>query len=195
MSNPGEPVFFPVTHRRLAIAASALALWTGGLLSSTALAQTAAPADDGAPEYFIDEHISPETQREVPTWDESAPALSPPPAAQAGNVQRSVAVLRWLDKMTARVRTIEVPVNETTTIQTLEFIVRACLERPPEEPPESAAFLDIWERKPGEPVTEVFRGWMFASSPAVSAMEHAVYDLWVLSCKDGGGEPEPAEAE
>lgn len=140
-----------------------------------------------APEIFFDEPILEETQREVPTWDEDRPpSLSLPPAVQAGNLQRDTAVLRWLDKSTARVRTIEVPVNQTTTINTLEFIVRACLERPPEEPPESAAFLDVWERKPGEPVAEVFRGWMFASSPAVSAMEHPIYDLWVLACKDGG---------
>ncbi|MGC2855832.1 DUF2155 domain-containing protein [Novispirillum sp. DQ9] len=149
---------------------------------------------DEPPEVIFEEPLLEETQREVPTWDEDRPpALTLPPAAEAGNLQRDTAVLRWLDKMTARVRTIEVRVNETTNINTLEFIVRACLERPPEEPPESAAFLDVWERKPGEPVSEVFRGWMFASSPAVSAMEHPVYDLWVLSCEDGGGEP-PAAA-
>lgn len=100
------------------------------------------------------------------------------------NLERDTAVLRWLDKATARVQTIEVSVNQTTRIETLEIIVRACRERPPEEPPESAAFLDVWEIKPGEAAAEVFRGWMFASSPAVSAMEHPVYDLWVLDCKD-----------
>jgi hypothetical protein len=152
-----------------------------------AFAQT--PAGPALPEVFVDETVLEETQREVPTWDEDRPAIAPVPPGQAGNQPRAIAVLRWLDKMTARVRTIEVPVNETTTIQTLEFIVRACLERPPEEPPESAAFLDVWDRKPGEPVSEVFRGWMFASSPAISAMEHPVYDLWVMACKDA-----PAEA-
>ncbi|MFA7431844.1 MAG: DUF2155 domain-containing protein [Rhodospirillaceae bacterium] len=147
------------------------------------------PGVEPSPDVFVDETVLEETQREVPTWDEDRPpVMTLPPAVQAGNLQRGTAVLRWLDKMTARVRTIEVPVNETTTIQTLEFIVRACLERPPEEPPESAAFLDVWERKPGEPVSEVFRGWMFASSPAVSAMEHPVYDLWVLACKDASGD-------
>ncbi len=177
----------------LSVAASALAL------AALAVPMSAAPAVaqtsvSPAPEVFIDETVLEETQREVPTWDEDRPAMSlPPPAVQAGNLQRGMAVLRWLDKATARVRTIEVAVNETTTINTLEFIVRACLERPPEEPPESAAFLDVWERKPGEPVSEVFRGWMFASSPAVSAMEHPVYDLWVLSCKDATAEAPPAE--
>jgi len=103
--------------------------------------------------------------------------------AQA-TIEREGAVLRWLDKVTGRVDTLQVPVNETVRVQTLEIIVRACLERPPEEPPESAAVVDVYEVKPGEPTAEVFRGWMFASSPALSAMEHPVYDLWVLDCRD-----------
>ncbi len=112
------------------------------------------------------------------------PALDGPAPLAAGSIEREVAVLRWLDKVTARVDTIAVPVNRSVRVQTLEIIVRACLERPPEEPPESAAFLDVSEVKPGEPTAEVFRGWMFASSPALSAMEHPVYDLWVLDCRD-----------
>lgn len=74
-------------------------------------------------------------------------------------------------------------VGESVRIGTLEILVRACRYRPPEEPPESAAFLDITETRPGAPAQEVFRGWMFASSPALSAMEHPIYDVWVLSCR------------
>ena len=64
----------------------------------------------------------------------------------------------------------------------LEITVRACDKRPPEEPPESAAYLEIVERKVNEEPKTVFSGWMFASSPAVSALEHPVYDIWVLDC-------------
>jgi hypothetical protein len=109
-----------------------------------------------------------------------------PLAAQAEGLQKGVAILRWLDKSTARVATVEVPVNQSVRIESLELIVRACVERPPVEPPESAAFLDIAEVRPGEPTAEVFRGWMFASSPALSAMEHPIYDVWVLDCIDQG---------
>jgi len=105
-------------------------------------------------------------------------------AAAEKTIDYNTAVLRWLDKSTARAETLSVPVGETLRIHTLEIIIRACVERPPEEPPESAAFLDVWEVKPGEPTQEVFRGWMFASSPALSAMEHPVYDLWVLDCRN-----------
>lgn len=104
-------------------------------------------------------------------------------------IERRIAVLRWLDKTAARVQTMEVEVNRTFQIQTLQIIVRACVERPPEDPPESAAFLDVWENKPGQPANEVFRGWMYASSPGLSAMEHPVYDVWVLDCKETAVQP------
>ena len=94
-----------------------------------------------------------------------------------------VAVLQGLDKVTAQVSTIEAPVGRTVRFGTLEIIARACDKRPPEEPPESAAFLDIWEVRRGEAATSLFRGWMFASSPALSAIEHPVYDVWMLDCR------------
>ncbi len=96
-----------------------------------------------------------------------------------------VAVLQGLDKVTARVSTIKAPIGSTVRFGTLEVIVRECDKRPPEEPPESAAFLDIWEAREGEAAVSLFRGWMFASSPALSALEHPVYDVWVLDCTGG----------
>jgi hypothetical protein len=116
-------------------------------------------------------------------------ALTETPAQAREAIARNTAVLRWLDKGSARVRTVEVPVNQTVTIQTLQVIVRACQQTPPEEPPESAAYVDVWEVKAGQPTEEVYRGWLFASSPALSALEHPVYDLWVLDCKDVGTGP------
>jgi hypothetical protein len=94
------------------------------------------------------------------------------------------AILQGLDKVTARVSTIEARLGDTAKFGALEIIVRACEKRPPEETPESAAFLDVWEVRPGEPAGSIFRGWMFASSPALSALEHPVYDVWVLDCQN-----------
>ncbi|MFP6736190.1 MAG: DUF2155 domain-containing protein [Rhodospirillales bacterium] len=106
----------------------------------------------------------------------------------------NVAVLQALDKVTARVSTFDAPVNATIRFGTLEIIARTCDKRPPEETPESTAFLDIWDARPGEPVVSVYRGWMFASSPALAAMEHPVYDVWVLDCKNSSstGPPPPS---
>lgn len=106
-----------------------------------------------------------------------------------------VAVLRALDKVTARVSTIKAPVGETVHFEALEIIARTCDKRPPEEPPEAAAFLEIRERRPhqGAP-SEVFTGWMFASSPALSAMDHPVYDIWVLDCERSADTAAPASS-
>lgn len=107
--------------------------------------------------------------------------------AAAGTARAgTVAVLQGLDKTTARISKFEAPVGGTVTFGTLVITVRACFKRPPEEPPESAAFLQIDEkRSDGTTVStkRVFSGWMFASSPAVSAMEDPIYDVNVLDCK------------
>ncbi len=104
------------------------------------------------------------------------------PLHQADAEPYAVAVLQTMDKVTARVSTLEAPVGRAIRFGTLEIIPRICDKRPPEETPESAAFLDIWEVRPGEPAMSLFRGWMFASSPALNALEHPVYDVWLLDC-------------
>lgn len=93
------------------------------------------------------------------------------------------AVLQGLDKITARISTFEVPVNQTAQFGSLEITIRRCHKTPPEEPPESAAFVEIVDDRPDSPAVVLFSGWMFASSPAVSALEHPVYDVWVIDCK------------
>jgi hypothetical protein len=104
------------------------------------------------------------------------------PATQAD--QYNMAVLQGLDKVTARVSTFNAPVGSAINFGSLEIVIRTCYKRPPEETPESAAFIDVWEMHPGEPAASIYRGWMFASSPALAAIEHPVYDVWVLDCKN-----------
>lgn len=93
------------------------------------------------------------------------------------------AILQGLDKTTARVSTIEAPLDRPVSFGTLQIVARACHKKPPTETPESAAFLEIVDIRPDSPAIPVFTGWMFASSPAVSAMEHPVYDVWVIDCR------------
>jgi hypothetical protein len=109
-------------------------------------------------------------------------ALGAGPAAsqEAG---RLGAILQGLDKTTARVSTIEAPLDRPVSFGTLQIVARACHKKPPTETPESAAFLEIVDIRPDSPAIPVFTGWMFASSPAVSAMEHPVYDVWVIDCR------------
>jgi len=103
-------------------------------------------------------------------------------AALAAPMQ--IVVLGGLDKVTAHVSTFEVPVGKTVTFGALQITARACDKHPPEETPESAAFLEVIEARPGETPHQLFTGWMFASSPALSAMDNPIYDLWVLDCKN-----------
>ena len=93
------------------------------------------------------------------------------------------AVLQGLDKITARVSTIDAPIGEDVRFGTLDITVRKCHKRPPTETPETTAYMEIRERRLGESAVELFAGWMFASSPAASSMEHPVYDVWVVDCK------------
>ncbi|MGE0745799.1 MAG: DUF2155 domain-containing protein [Rhodospirillales bacterium] len=104
-------------------------------------------------------------------------------AAPAAAQEQQVVVLQGLDKVTARISTLEVPIDQSVRFGTLEIRARACHKRPPDEPPETTAFLEIDEARPGEAPTRVFTGWMFASSPALSALEHPVYDVWVTDCR------------
>lgn len=107
--------------------------------------------------------------------------------------------LEALDKVTGRVSVIELPLDSPTQFGTLEIIVRACHRRPPEVPPDSASYLLVTERREvTETATTIFQGWIFASSPGLSALEHPVYDVIVLDCVGETGEsvtsviPEPA---
>ncbi len=107
-----------------------------------------------------------------------------------GPVEPRVAILRGLEKITARVREIEVPVGQPVRVGRLEVLVRYCESRPPEEEPETTAYIDIDDHKLDGSVERVFSGWMFASAPALNALEHPVYDVWVMNCK--ALEPEQA---
>ncbi|CCQ73705.1 DUF2155 domain-containing protein [Magnetospira sp. QH-2] len=104
--------------------------------------------------------------------------------ASVSATEMDTAVLQGLDKVTARISTIEAPIGQLVNFRNLEIIARHCDKRPPEETPESSAFMDIWEIREGEPTKGLFRGWMFASSPALNGMEHPVYDVWLLDCRN-----------
>jgi len=126
-----------------------------------------------------------------PAKTTAPPAQKAPHAATAAAPALSVAVLQGLDKTTARVSTVEAPIGNAVRFGTLVITARSCVKKPPEEPPDTAAFLEIDEARPqGEQATDVqhlFSGWMFAESPSLSTLEHPVYDVTVLDCKTETG--------
>jgi hypothetical protein len=114
-------------------------------------------------------------------------------AAFAAMVPEPIAILQGLDKISARTSKIEAPVGSTVHFGTLSIEVHDCEQSPPEDSPENAAFLQIYETPPGEDTKRLFSGWMFSSSPALSELEHPVYDVTLLACKAANA-PAPAPA-
>lgn len=114
-------------------------------------------------------------------------------AHTASAVDGDTVVLQGLDKVTARVWTFDAPIGREIRFGTLEIVPRFCDRAPPEEPPETAAFLEIYEARQGEERADLFMGWMFASSPGLNALEHPVYDVWVIDCKSAQDEIPPAD--
>lgn len=118
------------------------------------------------------------------------------PRGHAEEDAQVAAVLRGLDKITARITTFEAPIGREVAFGTLRILAFACRKRPPEEPPEVAVFLEISEHRVGDDLpTPLFTGWMFASSPALSALEHPVYDVWVIDCKTSSTDSETPPSE
>ncbi len=112
--------------------------------------------------------------------------------AGAAMTAEPIAVMQGLDKITARISRFEAPLGQTANFGTLSIVVRDCEKSAPEERPENAAFVEIYETRPGEEKRRLFSGWMFSSSPALSALEHPVYDLNLLECKaPPGSQPPP----
>jgi len=110
-------------------------------------------------------------------------------SAQAANITGSAIKLRALDKVTATTEDFMVEVGDTLEFGSLSIDAVHCETRPPEELPETFAFLKIRDaeldgngQETGEGET-VFSGWMFASRPAISALDHGVYDVWVIGCR------------
>lgn len=105
---------------------------------------------------------------------------------------KRVAELQGLDKVTARTQRFYAPVGQATRFGTLEIGVGDCLVNVPEAPPESVAYLTIVDHKPGQAEEKLFAGWMFASTPSLSALDHGVYDVRVLACTMAQGSAPPS---
>lgn len=152
------------------------------VFASLALAPIGAWAQ-AAPAPATGGDAAPPTE-DVPTEVEPiAPSGTAPTAEPAtGGVVTGV-ILQGLDKVSARTSSIEVPLDGSASFGTLTIRARQCITAPPDEKPETSAFLEIADTPPGQDAVPLFSGWMFASSPALSALEHPVYDVWVIACR------------
>lgn len=106
--------------------------------------------------------------------------------------------LRSLDKVTARTLTFDAQVGNTIKFGDIFIKIQSCRKPPPVEKNEAAAFLQIWQvDKTTKESRWIFSGWMYSSSPALSGMDHPVYDVWVMDClgKDPEAIPVPTDAK
>ena len=113
-----------------------------------------------------------------------------PVAAQ--RIENGTAVFAALDKVTARISRLEVPLGETREFGALKITARACFSRPPTEPPKTSTFAEVDELQLDGNLRRIFSGWMFAESPGLNAVEHPVFDVWLTECakpKSGGTRP------
>jgi hypothetical protein len=110
--------------------------------------------------------------------------LSGLPAA-ADKIKNPTAVFSGLDKITGRIVSFEVAVDETVQFGALQLTPRVCYSRPPTESPKTTGFLEVDEVTLDNKYRRIFTGWMFASSPGLHAIEHPIYDVWLVDCKGG----------
>ena len=105
--------------------------------------------------------------------------------AQADKIKNPVAVFAGLDKITGRIIAFEVAIDETVQFGSLQLTPRVCNSRPAYEAPRTDVFVEVEEVTFNNEYKRIFTGWMFAASPGLNAVEHAVYDLWLTDCKGG----------
>jgi len=107
--------------------------------------------------------------------------------AATGVVQPALA-----DKIKNPVAAFDVYIDETVQFGALQVTPRVCYTRPPTEPPQTDAFVEVDEITLARKVRRIFTGWMFAASPGLHAVDHAVYDVWLTDCKASSPVKPPA---
>lgn len=183
-----------------------------GFPAGVALAQEVPPSEDAEIEPITDAAPKPPAPKPEPATP-AKPAMPAKPAVQQAPVVTATAlpgdkktddepqpvynavVLQGLNKVTGHTSKLEGALGTVFHFGTLEITVKRCWKAPPEERPENAGLMEISELKPGEGPQKIFLGWMFSSSPGLSGLEHAVYDINMLSCEyrpELEKKPEPA---
>jgi len=117
-----------------------------------------------------------------------AVSLSAAPVGGSGlfaqeRITNNIAVFAALDKVSANILHLEIPIDSTAQFGALEITPRSCYTRPPTEPPHTTAFVEVREVKLDDSRHKIFSGWMFAESPGIHGVEHPVFDVWLTSCK------------
>ncbi|HEY1453530.1 MAG TPA: DUF2155 domain-containing protein [Roseiarcus sp.] len=114
-----------------------------------------------------------------------AVGLAAPDVARADKISHPTAVFDGLDKITGRIISFEVAINETVQFGALQITPRVCYSRPLTEAPQTDAFAQVDEIDEQKKLKRIFSGWMFADSPGLHGIEHPIFDIWLTGCKGG----------
>jgi hypothetical protein len=136
---------------------------------------------------------TPQPSNTAPQPDDEV--ITPPPSQKIAN---PTAVFSGLDKITGRIIRFDVAADETVQFGALRVTPRACYTRPPTETPNTDAFIEVDEITLQGEVKRIFTGWVFAASPGLHAVEHPIYDVWLVDCKKdapsiAASKPDPAQ--
>lgn len=150
------------------------------------------PANVSAPPPVMSQPQAPVPIEPLPDPKPAAKskAAESKPVEPLKRVRSGSAIIQALDKVTAETLRFEVPIGDSVRYKSLVFSVRACESAAPDETaPESAAYVTVDSSpkpqpgRPTPPTRQVFKGWMFASSPGLNPLQHPVYDAWLIACK------------
>ena len=114
--------------------------------------------------------------------------------AMAETISNPIASFSGLDKITGRITNFDVYIDETVQFGALQITPRVCYTRPPTETQRTSVFVEVDQvsLKGGAP-DRIFTGWMFADSPALNAIDHPIYDIWLVDCKQTSDTPPPPD--
>ncbi|MBB6466639.1 hypothetical protein HNQ96_002504 [Aminobacter lissarensis] len=139
----------------------------------------------------IDVQPLPGEAQQAPGEAQPAPKVAAPPQ----RIKNAVAEFAGIDKITGRIITFDVYVDETVQFGALQVTPRVCYSRPENEEPKTDSFVEVDEITLDRKIRRIFTGWMFAESPGLNAVEHAVYDVWLKACKQKSDVPAPQAAK
>ena len=114
-------------------------------------------------------------------------------AAQSERLSNPIAVFAGLDKITGVTTTFEIPIGEERRFGALIVKPNACFSRPITEEPKTTSFVEVDQVEMEKTRRRIFSGWMFAESPGLNAVEHAIYDVWLTGCRDPNAPPPVVE--
>lgn len=118
-----------------------------------------------------------------------APPAAPAPSDTGTKIAEPIASFTGLDKITGRIISFDVAIDETVQFGALQVTPRVCYTRPQTSAPQTTSFVEVDEITLDNKIRRIFDGWMFAASPGLHAVEHPVYDVWLTDCKARSADP------